>query len=191
MNANHESVSPSREKSRYVFLLYAPLFFFQLHYSLTFPHNFPLLFLFPPTSEYIYIYISHFIGGRKCDTVRMKGANPFFPARENGIRIAAWPVPSLAPLAGFKGTDIKLSRASNDLGMQRNVLRAASFQGLQRRFFKKYHVRVRFAPSPTGNDSRARVSLFSFTFLLVFFLFFSFLFKQQVKLNAVLEGTSI
>lgn len=35
--------------------------------------------------------------------------------------------------------------------MQRIVLRAASFQMLQRRFFKKYHVRVRFAPSPTGD----------------------------------------
>ncbi|XP_032664901.1 probable glutamate--tRNA ligase, mitochondrial [Odontomachus brunneus] len=35
--------------------------------------------------------------------------------------------------------------------MQRNILRAASFQVLQRRFFKKHHVRVRFAPSPTGH----------------------------------------
>ncbi|XP_071640205.1 nondiscriminating glutamyl-tRNA synthetase EARS2, mitochondrial [Temnothorax longispinosus] len=30
-------------------------------------------------------------------------------------------------------------------------LRAMSFQLLQRRLFKKYHVRVRFAPSPTGH----------------------------------------
>ncbi|XP_011336380.1 probable glutamate--tRNA ligase, mitochondrial isoform X2 [Ooceraea biroi] len=35
--------------------------------------------------------------------------------------------------------------------MQRNLLRTAIFQVLQRRFFKKYHVRVRFAPSPTGD----------------------------------------
>ncbi|XP_072762237.1 nondiscriminating glutamyl-tRNA synthetase EARS2, mitochondrial [Anoplolepis gracilipes] len=35
--------------------------------------------------------------------------------------------------------------------MQRNILRASNFQLLQRRFFKKYHVRVRFAPSPTGH----------------------------------------
>ncbi|EFN89978.1 probable glutamate--tRNA ligase, mitochondrial isoform X2 [Harpegnathos saltator] len=35
--------------------------------------------------------------------------------------------------------------------MQRNILRAANFQVLQKRFFKKHHVRVRFAPSPTGN----------------------------------------
>ncbi|XP_029155955.1 probable glutamate--tRNA ligase, mitochondrial [Nylanderia fulva] len=35
--------------------------------------------------------------------------------------------------------------------MQRNLLRASNFQLLQKRFFKKYHVRVRFAPSPTGH----------------------------------------
>ncbi|KYN03959.1 PREDICTED: probable glutamate--tRNA ligase, mitochondrial [Cyphomyrmex costatus] len=35
--------------------------------------------------------------------------------------------------------------------MQRNILRATSLQLLQRRLFKKYHVRVRFAPSPTGH----------------------------------------
>ncbi|KAL0115731.1 hypothetical protein PUN28_010931 [Cardiocondyla obscurior] len=36
--------------------------------------------------------------------------------------------------------------------MQRsNILCVTSIQLLQRRFFKKYHVRVRFAPSPTGH----------------------------------------
>ncbi|KAH0953587.1 hypothetical protein HN011_012437 [Eciton burchellii] len=35
--------------------------------------------------------------------------------------------------------------------MQRSILRAVNFQVVQRRFFKKYHVRVRFAPSPTGD----------------------------------------
>ncbi|XP_012221982.1 nondiscriminating glutamyl-tRNA synthetase EARS2, mitochondrial isoform X2 [Linepithema humile] len=35
--------------------------------------------------------------------------------------------------------------------MQRNILKIVNFQLLQRRFFKKYHVRVRFAPSPTGH----------------------------------------
>ncbi|KAL6260909.1 hypothetical protein P5V15_008438 [Pogonomyrmex californicus] len=35
--------------------------------------------------------------------------------------------------------------------MQRSVLRVTNLQLLQRRFFKKYHVRVRFAPSPTGH----------------------------------------
>lgn len=47
--------------------------------------------------------------------------------------------------------------------MQHNILRAASFQILQRRFFKKHHVRVRFAPSPTGNNRRMSYFLIFFS----------------------------
>ncbi|XP_020299192.1 probable glutamate--tRNA ligase, mitochondrial [Pseudomyrmex gracilis] len=35
--------------------------------------------------------------------------------------------------------------------MQRSILQVTNFQLVQKRFFKKHHVRVRFAPSPTGH----------------------------------------